>query len=243
MIGMEWLLDVLLVVLLTATLFHAIRLERALGVLKRDRAALEELVASFNASTHAAETGVERLHAAADGSGRQIQRQIDAAITLKDDLTFLVQRGEGLADRLDEGVRAARPPFAVAGQTAARTAYASQMPPVQTLPGQPGPSRNMASEIGASPVGVVPIGVAQIDSRRTGTAQFGTTQIGAPQTGPFQTGPSQTGPSQTGPSQTGPSQTGPYPTAISPERAARDAEPKLRSQAERDLLKALRMVR
>src|ERR1700722_10709168 len=117
---MEWILDISLMVLLAATLFHAVRLERALGVLKRDRAALEDLVASFNASTRAAEAGVERLHVATEGSGRQIQRQIDTATTLKDDLTFLVQRGEGLADRLDEVVRAARPPVPVTVQPKSR---------------------------------------------------------------------------------------------------------------------------
>ena len=160
---MEWVLDILLMVLLAATLFHAVRLERALGVLKRDRSELETLVTSFNASTRAAETGVERLHAAADGSGRQIQRLIDNAATLKEDLTFLVQRGEGLADRLDEGVRAARPVLPVAAQQQTRLAY----PP------------------------------------RAGAAQMTATV----------------------------------------ERATRDAEPKVRSQAERDLLKALRMAR
>jgi hypothetical protein len=160
---MEWTLDILLVVLLTATLFHAVRLERALGVLKRDRAALEALVVDFNASTRAAETGIERLHVAADGSGRQIQRQIDIATTLKEDLTFLVQRGEGLADRLDDGVRAARPALAIVEQPAAR-----------------------------SPI-----------SPPTGMPRIATTM----------------------------------------ERPMRDAEPKVRSQAERDLLKALRMAR
>jgi hypothetical protein len=120
MAGMEWILDLALVILLTATLFHAVRLERALGVLKRDRAALEALVESFNASTHAAESGIERLRATTDGAGRQIQRQIDNATALKDDLTFMVQRGEGLADRLDELVRASRPTLAVAEQAATR---------------------------------------------------------------------------------------------------------------------------
>jgi hypothetical protein len=123
MSGMEWMLDTLLVVLLAATLFHAIRLERALGVLKRDRAALEALVASFNDSTHAAESGIERLRSATDGAGRQIQRQIDAGTTLKDDLTFMVQRGEGLADRLDELIRAGRPALAAANQPASRGSY------------------------------------------------------------------------------------------------------------------------
>ncbi len=106
--GMQWILEIVLIVLLAGTLFHAIRLERALGVLKRDRAALEALVAEFNASSHAAEQGVERLREAAEGTGRQIVRQMEAGGRLKDDLLFLNDRGEKLADRLDRLVRAAR---------------------------------------------------------------------------------------------------------------------------------------
>ena len=109
MTGMEWILDAVLVVLLAATLFHALRLERALGVLKRDRAALEDLVASFNASTRQAEAGIDQLRRAADGAGRQMARQIDTVTRLKDDLVFLLERGESLADRLEFLVRAGRP--------------------------------------------------------------------------------------------------------------------------------------
>src|SRR5438270_32350 len=109
MAGMEWLLEMALAGLLAATLFHAIRLERALGVLKQDRAALEELVAGFNASTRQAEAGIDRLRSAADGAGRQVAKQIDIAATLKDDLMFLIDRGERLADRMDKLVRVARP--------------------------------------------------------------------------------------------------------------------------------------
>jgi hypothetical protein len=101
-------LEVALLLLLGATLFHAVRLERALGVLKRDRAVLEELVAGFNDSTRQAEAGVERLRGAADGAGRQIARQIDQAQRLRDDLGFLSERGEKLAERLESGVRSAR---------------------------------------------------------------------------------------------------------------------------------------
>jgi hypothetical protein len=106
---MEWLLELALVALLAATVFHAVRLERALGVLKRDRVELQELIAGFNASTHQAETGIERLRAAADGAGQQIARQVDAAVSLKDDLMLLTDRGDRLADRLDALVRAGRP--------------------------------------------------------------------------------------------------------------------------------------
>lgn len=116
---MEWSLEIILVVLLGATLFQAIRLERALGVLKRDRASLEQLVVGFNASTHQAESGIQRLRAAADGAGRDIQSQLTKSVSLRDDLAFLTERGDRLADRLDTLIRSARP---LAQQRSANTA-------------------------------------------------------------------------------------------------------------------------
>ncbi len=115
---MEWTLEIVLVVLLLATLIQALRLERALGALRRDRVALEGLIVGFNASTRQAEAGVERLKVAADGAGRLIERQINASISLKDDLLLLSERGDRLADRLDALVRAARPLAADGGVAA-----------------------------------------------------------------------------------------------------------------------------
>jgi len=106
--GAQILLEGALVLLLGATLFHALRLERALGVLKRDRAVLEALVAGFNDSTRQAEIGVDRLRAASEGAGRQIARQIEQAQRLRDDLSFLTERGDKLAERLEGAVRSAR---------------------------------------------------------------------------------------------------------------------------------------
>jgi hypothetical protein len=104
----QWLLELVLILLLAGTLFHAMRLERALGVLKRDRAVLEELVAGFNESTRQAESGIDRLRAAADGAGRQIGRQIEQAQLLRDELDFLADRSDKLAQRLESAIRSAR---------------------------------------------------------------------------------------------------------------------------------------
>ena len=106
--GWQILLEVALIGLLGLTLFHALRLERALGVVRRDRAELESLLQGFNDSTRQAENGVERLRGAAEGAGRHIARQIEAAANLKDDLVTLIERGERLADRMDGLVRANR---------------------------------------------------------------------------------------------------------------------------------------
>lgn len=131
---MQWALDILLIVLLAATLFHAVRLERALGVLKRDRSVLEALVAAFNTSTRQAESGIDRLRAAADGAGRQVARQIDSAKALKDDIAFLSERGERVADRLDALVRTARP---LAAEPPRQVVTPDPQPVEAEIPGMP----------------------------------------------------------------------------------------------------------
>ena len=108
MSGAEWLLEGALVLLLSVTLFHAVRLERALGVLRRDRVGLEALVAGFHESTRLAEDGAERLRLAAEIAGKQITRQVERANGLKDDLVFLTERAEKLADALERRVADAR---------------------------------------------------------------------------------------------------------------------------------------
>lgn len=108
MAGAEWLLEIGLTGLLAATLFHALRLERALGVLKRDRAALEALVKDFNASTREADAGIARLRSAAESTGRDLARQAAAAGQVKEDLVFLTERAERMADRLDGAIKAGR---------------------------------------------------------------------------------------------------------------------------------------
>jgi len=192
--GAEWLLEIALIILLGLTLFHALRLERALGVLKRDRAALEELVAGFNASTRQAESGIERLREAADSTGRQIARQIDSAIPLKDDLLFLMERGERLADRMEALVRT--------GRELAQDPIRHPLAEARRLGGfLEDPVRLDSPPAERRPARVTPAEAARLDA----------TEQGQPTQAPAD-------PTQAG-------------------------QPRLRSQAERDLLKALRIAR
>ncbi len=62
----------------------------------------------FNQSTRQAESAIERLRTASDGMGRQIARQTETAQRLRDDLVFLTERGDRLAERLESAVRSAR---------------------------------------------------------------------------------------------------------------------------------------
>ena len=106
--GMDWLLEISLIALLALTLVHAVRLERALGLLRRDRTALGEAVAGFDSSAREAESGLGRLRVMTQEATQQATRSIEGAAVLKDDLAFLAKRGEELADRLEQLIRAGR---------------------------------------------------------------------------------------------------------------------------------------
>ena len=115
--GMDWLLEIFLVGLLAVTLLHAIRLQRALGGLHQDRAALGDAVTGFDSSTKQAEAGLQRLQAMATTAAQQVSARAEHASALKDDLLLLSQRAEQTADRLEGLIRAART-MAVAGAAA-----------------------------------------------------------------------------------------------------------------------------
>jgi len=147
------ILDIVLVVLLAATLFQALRLERALGVLRRDRAVIGGMVSEFNASTRQAEDGIGRLRDAVDGAGRQISQQTDAAAALNEGLALLNDRGNRLADRLDSLARAGRPPD-VRLPPPSRQPSAALPPPRQPSPPPPRPVA--AAAVSGGPSGPEP---------------------------------------------------------------------------------------
>lgn len=104
----DWVLELVLIVLLGVTLLHAVRLERALATLRRDRSALGDAVAGFDLSARAAEQGIGKLNSLTGEAAQQVARKIEQASALKDDLAFLAERGENLANRLEAAVRAGR---------------------------------------------------------------------------------------------------------------------------------------
>jgi hypothetical protein len=143
---MQWLLEIALMGLLVATLVHAVRLRQALAVLKGDRAPLEQLVASFAAGTREAQAGIDHLRQAADGAGRRITQQIEVANALRDDLAYMTERAERLADRLDVLVRDNR-----AFETRSSDAPARLVSP-PTLAFAPPPSSAETADYAAAPV-------------------------------------------------------------------------------------------
>jgi hypothetical protein len=127
MTTLEWIATALLVALLLALLPIGWRLERRIGTLRHEGSGLKEGAESLVQATSAAETALARLRATAEGAGRAVAERVAVAEKLRDDLSFLVERAETLADRLDGLVRNARP-------LAAEAPPAPPPPPLPTIP-------------------------------------------------------------------------------------------------------------
>ncbi|WP_372618664.1 DUF6468 domain-containing protein [Falsiroseomonas sp.] len=122
---LEWIAQAALLLLLLALIPFAWRLERRIATLREAGGGLRDGAEGIAQATEAAEAALARLRATAEGTGRMVAERVATAEKLRDDLAFLVERSEVLADRLDALVREARPlaePATAAAQAAGRSA-------------------------------------------------------------------------------------------------------------------------
>lgn len=133
--NLSLLVDLVMVGLLVATIAYAIILNKQIVKLRDSRSELAELIRGLNEATAQADAGVKGMRRAASDTGEQLQRAIDKAAALRDELTFMVEAGEALADRLGAtGGDRARPAAPAPSRAVARPAVA---PPVRTAPASP----------------------------------------------------------------------------------------------------------
>ena len=98
-------IELFLIVLLLLSIGYGFILNRRIVALRRDQKDLEKLAVSFTKATQRAETGVASLRAAAQGSVTALQEAIQRSEGIRRDLEFLIDRGQGTADKLERAVR------------------------------------------------------------------------------------------------------------------------------------------
>jgi hypothetical protein len=101
---MGWIADVVLAVLLVGTLAMVARLDRALRVVRRDRAAFETLISHLGAATHSVKVGIQALRNEAERAGEQIARRTEEADKMATDLSFLIDAADRAGARLEQRV-------------------------------------------------------------------------------------------------------------------------------------------
>ena len=106
-------LEIVGAALLVVMIVYAVRLNRRLSTLQEDKAEFERLLISFTDSTSRAESSVARLKAGATDTAQSLQNSVTQAQALRDDLSFMVDRADELANRLEGAIREARPESSV----------------------------------------------------------------------------------------------------------------------------------
>jgi hypothetical protein len=99
-----WLTDAFLVVLLIGTFVMTMRLDRALRIVRHDRAAFETLITSLSSATSAVKTGIQKLRAEAERSSGHIETRCGEADRMATDLSFLIERAERAGERMESGL-------------------------------------------------------------------------------------------------------------------------------------------
>lgn len=101
-------LDLIIAILLAATIAYAAVLNNKLNQLRKNRDDLAKLVAAFNDATARAEAGIPKLKRASEEASSTLIDRVEKAQSLRDDLAFMIERADAMANRLEGSVRTAR---------------------------------------------------------------------------------------------------------------------------------------
>src|SRR5579863_8804215 len=101
----EWVravLDVVLIAVVGAGLVQVTRLLGHLVGFRKSRLEMEQFVHEFGSTVLRAETGIHNLKQAAREGGDDLEKLIDRAGAVKDDLHFICESADQLAERLTQ---------------------------------------------------------------------------------------------------------------------------------------------
>ena len=124
----SFVLEVIGACLLLVMIIYAVQLNRRLSRLQADKAYLQKMIVGFNEATERAESSINRLRLAAMEANDALQANTNLAKELRGDLSFLIDRAESMADRLESSIGQGRAEKGVAGAGA-------QISPLRPLKG------------------------------------------------------------------------------------------------------------
>ncbi len=106
--SMELLINLIIIGLLIPTIIYAYRLNKNLSLLRQNQNSLAKLIQSLNEATIKAEHSIPKLKTATESTSGELKEVVDNAKLLKDDLMFINERADNLADRLENVIHDGR---------------------------------------------------------------------------------------------------------------------------------------
>ncbi|MBE6459105.1 MAG: hypothetical protein E7010_04800 [Alphaproteobacteria bacterium] len=108
MYSLELIINLIIITLLIPTIIYAYRLNHSLKILRENQNSLAQLVNALNEATFKAENSIPKLKSVTEHSSEGLKEVVDYAKELKDDLLFINERADNLADRLENAISTSR---------------------------------------------------------------------------------------------------------------------------------------
>lgn len=102
------ILNLFIIGCLISIILYAVLLNKRLASVYKNREELQHFLHQFTLSMQKAEENIQDLKGIGEGVFKDAEFQMKKAEALKDDLSFLHERGEDLAEKLDSIIRVAR---------------------------------------------------------------------------------------------------------------------------------------
>lgn len=106
--NLEFIIDIVIITLLIPTIIYAYNLNKSLNMLRHDQKSLAQLVSALNEATFKAESSIPKLKSVTEHSSEGLKEVVDNAKELKNDLLFINERADSLADRLENVISSSR---------------------------------------------------------------------------------------------------------------------------------------
>ena len=108
MASLELIINLIIIALLIPTILYAYRLNHSLKILRQNQNSLAQLVNALNEATFKAENSIPKIKSVTEHSSEGLKEVVDSAKELKDDVLFINERADTLADRLENVISTGR---------------------------------------------------------------------------------------------------------------------------------------
>ena len=106
--NLEFIIDIVIIALLIPTIIYAYNLNKSLNMLRQNQKSLAQLISALNEATFKAESSIPKLKSVTEHSSEGLKEVVDNAKELKNDLLFINERADNLADRLENVISSSR---------------------------------------------------------------------------------------------------------------------------------------
>ena len=102
---MALIIEIVLAVLLSTAIGYGFILNRRIVELRKDQENLDKLAKSFSKATSRAEASIFQLKSTSDTTSQALDKTVKHAHNIREDLLYLIERGNKLADILESDIR------------------------------------------------------------------------------------------------------------------------------------------